>query len=221
MQMISITRILWCVCVALLFAPGHGINFDDMKTGEPPSGWTITMTHPGGAPKWTVIRDETAPSQPNLVAQASNDPTSSRFPLAIYDGADLVDGAIRVKFKAIDGKEDRAAGLVWRYQDADNYYLVRANALEDNVVLYKVENGKRSALDPIGMPKNYGVKHPVPSGLWCELSVRFSGSLFEVSFNGERLFQVKDTTFKTNGKVGLWTKADSVTYFDDFQVTPE
>ena len=193
------------------------IRFDSDSTGKAPSGWSIAMTHAGGAPNWSVIRDETAPSPPNVLAQLSNDPASARFPLAILDGFDAVDGAVRVKFKTVSGKGDQAAGLVWRYRDADNYYIARANALENNVVLYKVEKGQRTALAPKGTPPNtYGVKHTVPSGTWCELSVEFRGNLFTVGFNGQKLFDVEDATFTESGKVGLWTKADSVTYFDDF-----
>ena len=106
---------------------------------------------------------------------------------------------------------------MWRYRDPDNYYIVRANALEDNVVLYKVEKGQRLALAPKGTPsKTYGVKHAVPKQTWCTLSVRFEGPVFVVSLNAETLFEVDDATFTEGGKTGLWTKADSVTYFDDF-----
>jgi hypothetical protein len=126
---------------------------------------------------------------------------------------------LSVKFKAISGSGDQAAGLVWRYKDQDNYYIVRANALEDNVVLYKVEKGERVALAPKGTPSNtYGVKHPVPKQTWSTLSVAFQGNVFTVGFNGQKLFDVEDATFTAAGKAGLWTKADSVIYFDDFQV---
>lgn len=116
---------------------------------------------------------------------------------------------------------DQAAGLVWRYRDPDNYYIARANALENNIVLYKVEGGKRIFLEPKGAPeKTYGVKRAIPPSTWCELSVKFHSNVFEVSFNGEKLFTVEDVTFQDGGKVGLWTKADSITYFDDFFVEP-
>jgi hypothetical protein len=197
----------------------QAINFDSAAAGSVPSGWTVAMTHPGGAPKWEVLKDDTAPSKPNVLAQTSTDRTGGRFPLAIYEKASFTNGAVTVKFKPVSGSADQAAGIVWRYQDPDNYYIVRANALENNVVLYKVENGKRISLAPKGTPtKTYGVKHPVPSGLWSTLSVSFQGNLFAVSFDGHKLFEVEDSTFPKGGKVGLWTKADSVTYFDDFQV---
>jgi len=195
------------------------VNFDNATPGAVPSGWTVAMTHKGGAPKWEVIKDDSAPSKPNVFGQTSKDATGGRFPLAVYDKTSVKDGTLSVKFKAISGGADQAAGLVWRYKDPDNYYIVRANALEDNVVLYKVENAQRIALAPKGTPsKTYGVKHRVPKLTWCTLAVAFQGGLFTVSFNGEKLFDVEDSTFAGAGKVGLWTKADSVTYFDDFQV---
>jgi hypothetical protein len=177
------------------------------------------MTHKGGAPKWEVLKDDTAPSKPNVFAQVSTDATGGRFPLAVYENASLKDGMLSVRFKAISGGADQAAGLVWRYKDPDNYYIVRANALEDNVVLYKVEKGQRISLAPKGTPsKTYGVKHRVPKQTWNKLSVVFQGNVFTVSFDGQKLFQVEDSTFLAAGKAGLWTKADSVTYFDDFEI---
>jgi hypothetical protein len=202
-----------------IFCHAETVNFDDASPGAPPRGWTIAMTHQGGAPKWEVLKDESAPSKPNVLAQTSNDRTAGRFPLAIHDNTSFKDGVLSVKFKAISGAADQAAGLVWRYRDPENYYIVRANALEDNVVLYKVEKGQRVALAPKGIPsKTYGVKHRVPKQTWCTLSVSFQGNVFVVSFNGERLFEVDDSTFAEGGKTGLWTKADSVTYFDDFEI---
>jgi hypothetical protein len=125
---------------------------------------------------------------------------------------------LSVRFKAMSGAEDQAAGLVWRYRDQDHYYIVRANALEGNVVLYKVENGKRSDLKPKGSGTfAYGKKAPVKSGAWNALRVVARGPLFEVFLNGEKLFEVEDATFTAKGQVGLWTKADSVTRFDDLE----
>ena len=179
------------------------------------------MTHQGGAPKWEVVRNDTAPSKPNVLAQLSEDATGGRFPLAIYDRVSSKDVEISVKFLPVSGRVDQAAGIVWRYRDENNYYIVRANANENNVVLYKVENGRRSSLAPKGTPSNtYGVKHPVPSGKWSTLAVRAQGNLFTVLFDGQELFQVEDSTFTEAGKTGLWTKADSVTHFDDFTVKP-
>lgn len=213
--------------IAVLFAAlcatfagfAETIDFDKATPGAAPPGWTVAMTHKGGAPKWEIIKDDSAPSKPNVLAQVSNDKTGGRFPLAVHDKASAKDGTLSVKFKAISGSTDQAAGLVWRYKDPENYYIVRANALEDNIVLYKVEKGERIALAPKGTPsKTYGVKHRVPKQTWSTLSVAFQGNVFTVSFDGQKVFEVEDSTFTAAGKVGLWTKADSVTYFDDFQI---
>ena len=131
------------------------INFDSSAAGSAPDCWSLAMTHDGGAPKWETLTDPTAPSSPNVLAQTSNDPTNGRFPLAILDAVTTASGKVSVKFRPISGEVDQAGGLVWRYKDENNYYVVRANALENNVVennvvLYKVEGGKRSSLAPKG-----------------------------------------------------------------------
>jgi hypothetical protein len=195
------------------------VTFDRQREGSPGRDWTIAMTHDGGAPTWQIIADPSAPSKPNVIAQTSTDNTSGRFPLAIYERSVVMNGAVSVSFKPISGERDQAAGIVWRYKDPDNYYIVRANALEDNVVLYKVEGGKRISLEPKGTPsKTYGVKQKVPKQTWSTLRVEFQGPRFAVFINANRIMEVEDTTFSSGGKTGLWTKADSVTYFDDFRV---
>jgi hypothetical protein len=125
---------------------------------------------------------------------------------------------LSVRFKPISGRVDQAAGLVWRYQNQDNYYIVRANALEDNVVLYKVEGGTRTDLPLKGEGRTYGKKSDVPAGQWSTLRVVANGPVFEVYLNGSKLYEVEDKTFSTPGRVGVWTKADSVTQFDDLSV---
>jgi len=213
--LVAVSAALW----AAVFCKCEMVNFDHAIVGGLPHGWTIAMTHQGGPPKWEIVKDESAPTKPNVLAQTSNDRTAGRFPLAIYDGVSMKDGTLSVKFKAMSGAADMAAGLVWRYHNPENYYIVRANALEENIVLYKVQNGQRIALAPKGTPsKTYGVKRRVPKQAWCRLSVSFHGNVFTVSFNGEQTFEVDDATFMDAGKTGLWTKADSVTYFDDFEI---
>ena len=169
-----------------------------------------------------MVADPTAPSNPNVLAQLSDDATNYRFPLAIVEKANYRDVVLSVRFKAISGIRDQGAGLVWRFRDANNYYIVRANALENNVVLYKVQEGKRISLVPKGTPeKTYGVKTNVPGNAWNQLSVEVKGNLSTVSLNGQKLFEVEDNTFTEAGKIGLWTKADSVIYFDDFTAMGE
>ena len=187
------------------------VKFDNMKTGSPPPGWTATMTGKGDA-KWEVVADDSAPSKPNVLKQSGE----ATYPVCFRDDTSLKDGFVEVKFKPVSGKEDQAGGVIWRCKDKDNYYIARANAAEDNVVLYKTVNGKRSALDIVGRKGGYGVKEKVASGQWHTLRVEFTGNKFTLLFNGKKLFDVVDDTFTDAGKVGLWTKADSVTLFDDF-----
>jgi hypothetical protein len=189
----------------------QSVNFDGDAAGGAPKGWTLTMTGKG-APKWTVERDDTAPSKGKMLKQSGK----ATYPLALKDGTRIKDGFVEVKFKPISGSEDRAGGLVWRAKDANNYYVVRANALEDNVVLYKTVDGRRSSLDIVGRQGGYGVKVPVAANQWHALRVEFAGSRFKVIFNGQPVFEVDDATFSNEGLVGLWTKADSVTAFDAF-----
>jgi hypothetical protein len=208
-----------CLFILACSAWAQTIGFDTAKAGSVPPDWTVAMTHEGGPPKWQVVHDPSAPSKPNALAQVSTDSTSGRFPLAIYEKAELLNGSVTVRFKTISGERDQAAGLVWRYKDPGNYYIVRANALEDNVVLYKVEGGKRLSLAPKGTPsRTYGVRRKVPKGTWCTLTVSIQGPHFEVFFDGDKIMDVEDSTFTTAGRTGLWTKADSVTYFDDFRI---
>ena len=184
-------------------------KFETETVGGAPKGWTATMTGKGD-PKWTVEQDQSAPSKSKILKQSGQ----ATYPLLLKENTNIKDGFIEVKFKAIAGSEDRAAGLVWRARDANNYYVVRANALEDNVVLYKTVNGVRSPLDIVGRKGGYGVDTAVPANQWHALRVDFNGSRFSVTYNGKQLFEVEDSTFSNAGKVGLWTKADSVTLFD-------
>jgi YVTN family beta-propeller protein len=189
-------------------------DFSKDKLGEAPRNVTTALTGNGNAGKWVVLKDGAR----NVLAQTDEDATSYRFPLAIFDQITAKDADISVKFKPVSGKKDQAAGLVWRLRDKDNYYIVRANALENNVVLYKVQDGKRQDLPLKGEGRTYGKKANVPKNEWSELRVTVSGKLFTVYLNGVRLYEVEDETFPAAGKVALWTKADSVTYFDDLKV---
>src|SRR5499427_10534055 len=184
------------------------VNFDDLKTGAPPPGWTATQTGSGKA-NWAVVADDSAPSKPNVLKQSGE----ATYPVCIKDDTSLTDGFVEVKFKPLSGKEDQAGGVIWRCKDKDNYYIARANALEDNVTIYHTVKGKRSE------KKRINIK--VASGQWHTLRVDFRDSYFVVTFDGKRAFVWKDDTFKDAGKVGLWTKADSVTLFDDFTYGPD
>src|SRR5467141_5274240 len=199
---------LFCLMEATAMADNTA-SFETDAVGATPKGWIATSTG-GGNPKWTIEQDQTAPSKLKVVKQSGR----AAYPVLLKDDISIKDGFIEIKFKAIAGSEDRAAGLVWRARDANNYYVVRANALEDNVVLYKTVNGVRSALDIVGRKGGYGVTIPVPANTWHSLRVDFKANRFRASFNDHRLFEVEDSTFADAGMVGLWTKADSVTLFD-------
>ena len=188
----------------------HAVSFESNQTGLVPDGWTATLTG-SGDPKWTVESDATAPSKSNVLRQSGR----ATYPLILKNDTSIKDGFVEMKFKAVAGSQDRAAGIVWRAKDANNYYVTRANALEDNVVLYKTVNGVRSPLEIVGRKGGYGIDVPVPANTWHSLRIDFKASRFRVSFNGKQLFEVEDSTFTDSGKVGLWTKADSVTLFDE------
>ncbi|MGH9768076.1 MAG: family 16 glycoside hydrolase [Blastocatellia bacterium] len=218
------THVAFYVCALLcasLTASAQTIDFNKDKAGEPPKGFSTALTGQGKAGVWVVTKDEASPNQGNVLAQTDADATGYRFPLCVHDGVTAKDADMSVKFKPVSGKKDQAAGIVWRYRDKDNYYIVRANALENNVVLYKVQNGKREDLPVKGEGRTYGKKATVPKNQWSELRVTAKGNLFTVWLNGQKLYEVEDATFTEAGKVGLWTKADSVTYFDDLKVVAQ
>lgn len=190
----------------MLFAAGAAptvVNFDAAEAGKPPGGWTSAQTGSGKA-MWAVVRDATAPSQPNVLKQSG----AATYPVALKDDTAIKDGFIEVKFKPVSGKEDQAGGLVWRARDTNNYYVARANALEGNVTIYHTVNGRRTER------KRASAK--VASNQWHTLRVEFQGNRFTVVLDGQKAFDWVDDTFKDAGKVGVWTKADSVTLFDDF-----
>ena len=179
------------------------ITFDQDTVGSAPSGWTAGVTS-RGTPKWTIEVDPTAPSAPNVLKQSG----TGTFPWCVKSGTALTDGAVEVKFKPISGKEDQAGGLVWRWKDGDNYYVARANALENNVSLYYTQSGRRNTIKYIDAA--------VAKNQWHTLRVEFAGKRIRVSLDGKLYIEVDDDRISGPGAVGVWTKADSVTAFDDF-----
>lgn len=179
------------------------VSFDNFKIGAPPPGWTATKTGTGDA-KWTIEKDDTAPSKPNVLKQSGQ----ATYPVCIKDDTSLQDGFVEVKFKPISGKEDQAGGLIWRAKDPNNYYVARANALEDNVTVYDTVNGRRTERKRVNMK--------VAGNQWHTLRVDFQANHITVTLDGKKAIDWDDATYKDAGKVGVWTKADSVTLFDDF-----
>ena len=181
-------------------------NFDADPVGQAPAGWTCGTTGKG-SPQWTVEADASAPSGRNVLKQAG----TATFPWCVKNSAQAANGTVEVKFKPISGKEDQAGGVVWRWKDANNYYVARANALESNVSLYYTVNGVRNTIAYKDAP--------VARGAWHTLRVAYNDDAIEVWLDGKIYIEAKDRHIPTAGKAGVWTKADSVTLFDDFSWT--
>ncbi len=177
----------------------------------PPEFQTSWRTGQGAIGDWRVIEDASATSG-RVIAQLSADPTDYRFPLAVYEPLSMQDVEAGVRFKAVAGQGDRAGGLAVRLMDAENYYVVRANALEDNVNLYRVVKGRRQQIA--------GAAAKVLSGVWHTLTLRAQADRLTVSFDGKSLLTHSDHTFAGPGRVALWTKANSITYFDRLEIRP-
>lgn len=180
------------------------MNFDDLAAGSLPPAWQQGVTGKG-VPRWAVVADATAPSKPNVLQQSG----SGSFPYCVLPKASVENGFVEVKFKAISGREDQAGGVVWRWKNGDNYYVARANALENNVSLYYTANGRRITLKYVDAP--------VAKNTWHTLRVDFNFKKITVTLNGKTSIVLDDEHIKGTGAVGLWTKADSVTAFDDFR----
>ena len=200
----------WLLAVGLIGPTARVINFDSAPLGSVPPGWTVAMTNRGAPPQWEIRRDTSAPTQPYVLAQVSTDPTGNRFPLAIFDSVRFHDGDVSVRLKPVSGRQDEAGGVVFRYIDANNYYLARANAIQENVALFKVENGERTQIAV--------ARHDLTLNAWETLKVSVRGARMQVYVDHRRILQAWDATFGGAGKVGLWTVGDSVTYFDDFRI---
>src|SRR5204862_1739562 len=168
-------------------ASADTVNFDYLQAGRAPPGWTAMQTGSGSA-KWAVEKDDSAPSKPNVLKQSGQ----ATFPVCFKNDTNLKDGFVEVKFKPVAGREDQAGGVIWRVQDANNYYIARANALEDNVTIYHTINGKRVAF------KNINTK--VTSGVWHTLRVDFEGNKFTVTFDGTKVIEATDASFAKAGK---------------------
>jgi hypothetical protein len=178
-------------------------TFDKAQVGTLPSDWTCGVTG-SGSPKWAVETDSSAPSSPNVLKQSG----SGTFPWCVKKAVSIVDGYAEVKFKPLGGREDQAGGLVWRWKDGDNYYVARANALENNVSLYHTEKGRRLTIKYVDAP--------VARNQWHLLRVEFSGVHIKVLLDGKQYIELDDSHISGPGAVGVWTKADSITAFDDF-----
>jgi hypothetical protein len=183
------------------------LNFEESAEGSLPKDWVAAVG------KWAIVTEEN-----NKVLKQSAANSGSTFNICVNDKLVYQDLQLQVKLKAASGKEDQGGGLVWRYIDMNNYYIVRSNPLEKNVVLYKVENGKRKDLPLVGKGRTYGMDAPMETAKWHTLKVIIQQNMFAVLFDGKELFKVKDDTFIEGGLIGVWTKADAQTYFDELTV---
>jgi hypothetical protein len=204
----------WLYAFSLLTPSGRVVNFDTCKIGQAPPGWTVESAARAKATGWEVRKDQTAPTQPYVLAEVSGNSHSSESPLAILNDLTARDADVSVRIKPISGREGLAGGVIWRYRDENNYYVARANALENTISVFKVENGRKT-------PIYAGVKHPVPANSWSILKVSVRGPHFQVFLDHRRVLEGNDTTFSSPGRVGLWTLGDSTVYFDDFRVYPK
>jgi hypothetical protein len=185
------------------------IDVSGVAPGSLPDGFTVARTGQGAPAAWAVQEDVSVPSR-RVISQTSTDQTDYRFPLAIYEKLSATNLDVKVHFKAVGGRVDRAAGIAIRLADPNNYYVVRANALEDNVNFYHVIKGSRHEIR--------GASTKVTSDVWHTLGIRAEGQEFTISFDGKSLFSTQDRIFTNAGKVALWTKADSVTSFDALEI---
>jgi Domain of Unknown Function (DUF1080) len=199
---------LACLTVATLTGQTSKVDFENDEVGKPPNGFVFALTGQGKPGVWIVRKDDQTHGK--VLVQTDADATDYRFPVAVYDAVSAKDVELSVQFKALSGKGDQGAGIVWRYRDQNNYYIARCNALEDNCTIYHVINGRRVAF------LNQNVK--VTTNVWHALRVEAVGDHFVVTYDGKKVLDARDGTFKDAGKVGLWTKADSVIAFDDFAV---
>lgn len=179
--------------------------------GHAPAGFTTALTGGGGPVSWVVRNAPAAPDGGPVVVQESADETSYRFPVCVYDDASAADVAAEVQWKPLSGTVDQAGGLVLRYRP-ENYYVARANALEDNVNLFKTVNGNRLKIAEVPVK--------VAPGQWHTLKFAARGSHLTVWFDGKSVIEADDATFRGAGKIGLWTKADSVSAFANLRIEP-
>lgn len=211
---IGVAAFLILIGHALQAQPVEGlprtIDFEALLIGHAAAGFTPGITGGRGTVSCQVQADHTAPNGSNVLTIVSGNRTNPVFPLCLYDGLHARDVDVAVRYKPVAGRTDQAAGIIVRAQNFENYYVVRANALENNVRLYRVVDGRRTEFA--------GVDVRVPSGTWQILRITAEGAHFTVYLDDKRLFAADDRTIADTGRVGLWVKSDSVTLFDDLTI---
>jgi hypothetical protein len=182
------------------------INFDKCEADKLPNGFTQTATGKLQKLDWKVVND----NGNKVVAQSAKN-EGDYYNLLVLDKPSYQNFKLSVKIKAVAGEEDQGGGLVWRYIDKDNYYIARCNPLENNFRFYRVVNGNRKQLKSVDCS--------IKKGEWFTMSIEMKGNKISCSLNGNRMIDATDDTFKSPGNIGLWTKADAVTYFNYFEIT--
>jgi 3-keto-disaccharide hydrolase len=190
-------------------------RFTKENVGKLPAGWKAEKTGEGEGSVWKVVADDTAPSKSGHVLAQTAESPRAMFNICVVEDTNLKDVELSVAFKAVKGKVDQGGGVVWRYQDANNYYIARMNPLEENLRVYKVVAGKR-----IQLATQEELK--VNAGEWHTLRIEHTArNEIECYLDGKKLLSVdREATIDKPGKIGLWTKADAQTYFDDLKVRP-
>src|SRR5258708_11029097 len=191
--------------------PVATFNFDTDSLGKPPSRFTLAITGEGSGVRWEVRRDLHAPSPPNILVQSGKAKPGDNFALALLDGIVLDHGEIAVRFKPLSGEEAESAGIIFRYQDPKNYYVIVANAQEETCSLLRVKNGKRKEIDSKDV-----IITPL---VWHDLHVIFANEKYTALIGKELILGGKDSSLQKPGQVGLWTQSDSQAAFDDFRVS--
>ena len=205
------TGIVVAVALSIVGFGAESVNYDSARQGQLPPGWSAP-----GNQKWTVRNDKTAPSHPNILHGAPGT-GDIEPPLALFDKVLCRDGDLSVKFRIAVG--GNTAGLVWRYRDPQNYYLLTLSANEKNVVLQRMHNGQTETIAPVGGKRaGAGVAEEIKAGEWHVVKVSFRGPKIQVFFGNRSLFTAQDSVFLTPGKTGLWARGPEGAAFDDFRI---
>lgn len=190
--------------------PAIVFGFED-GADEVPAGFVAAETNGRGTPgAWRVEKTAQAPEGEKVVTLFAPTNAGERFNLLLSNDVHPADLVLGVQIKANAGQEDQGGGLVFRAQDAQNYYVARWNPLEHGIVVFRTENGERAELASSTFDAD--------SKLWHTLEVRMKGGRGEVRFDGGEPLGFFDTAFRNAGKVGLWTKADAASSFDRLSV---
>lgn len=220
------TKWLWCLLCAVSVVAAVSFTratekqkeekdkvfrFSKDDLGKVPKGWTAAQTGKGEGSVWKVVADDTSPSKTGYVLAQTAESPGRVFNICVVNDTNLKDVELTVAMKAVAGKKDQGGGLVWRYQDANNYYIARYNPLETNYRVYKVIGGKRIQLET-----KEGLD--IPAGKWVLVKIEHKGDKIECCLDGKKLLEAKDNTIDKAGKIGLWSKADAQSHFDDLEI---